>query len=311
MQSDPPPPSATPRPQLYILYKGDPPPPLALTVLQTTTMNAMCRGSPIAFCCCGFCVGADESFRGSFFLGHDSVMMWRKVGGRKHRKASTRQAYLAPPPGRGLVQRRRCGVPIARCPCASARASPQWRPAWESALRGLCPGPPARTRGREGGPHNVTLQSMPRYDPKRARIMFSDSSGPFGADTECRLRAVTWPQYPEAKRGGGGSETGVWGGRMVQQRPQRQQPATLWIGDPGPYLQWPTPPPPFGRCNPPPMEKQKRGAKTAAWWTFIQGKRREGQRSGDRPPAADENNESKGTPPPPPHAAGCSFRPCR
>jgi len=40
------------------------------------------------------------------------------------------------------------------------------------------------------------------------------------------------------------------------------------------------------------MEKQKRRTKTAAWWTFTEGKGREGQRMAIgqwAPPAADEN----------------------
>ena len=48
----------------------------------------------------------------------------------------------------------------------------------------------------------------------------------------------------------------------------------------------------FWSTQPATMEKQKRRTKTAAWWTFTEGKGREGQRMAIcqwAPPAADEN----------------------
>ena len=59
----------------------------------------------------------------------------------------------------------------------------------------------------------------------------------------------------------------------------------------------------FGRRNPPPMQTQEQRTKTAAWWTLIQGKGREGQRMAigrEAPPAADEDNTSATCQPPPP-----------
>ena len=48
----------------------------------------------------------------------------------------------------------------------------------------------------------------------------------------------------------------------------------------------------FWSTQPATMEKQKRRTKTAAWWTFTEGKGREGQQMAIcqwAPPAADEN----------------------
>ena len=48
----------------------------------------------------------------------------------------------------------------------------------------------------------------------------------------------------------------------------------------------------FWSTQPATMEKRKRRTKTAAWWTFTEGKGREGQRmaiSQWAPPAADKN----------------------
>ena len=48
----------------------------------------------------------------------------------------------------------------------------------------------------------------------------------------------------------------------------------------------------FWSTQPATMEKRKRRTKTAAWWTFTEGKGREGQRMAIcqwAPPAADEN----------------------
>ena len=61
----------------------------------------------------------------------------------------------------------------------------------------------------------------------------------------------------------------------------------------------------FWLTQPATMEKWKRRTKTAAWWTFTEGKGREGQRMAIgqwAPPAADENNTPwrHANPPPPP-----------
>ena len=52
----------------------------------------------------------------------------------------------------------------------------------------------------------------------------------------------------------------------------------------------------FYLAQPATMKKQKRRTETAAWWTFIQGKGREGQQMAigqEALPVADKNNESK------------------
>ena len=54
----------------------------------------------------------------------------------------------------------------------------------------------------------------------------------------------------------------------------------------------------FCLTRPATMGKQKRRTKIAAWWTFAQGKGREGKRmaiSQQAPPAADMNNKSMAT----------------
>ena len=51
----------------------------------------------------------------------------------------------------------------------------------------------------------------------------------------------------------------------------------------------------FWSTQPATMEKRKRRTKTAAWWTFTEGKGREGQRMAIcqwAPPAADENTST-------------------
>ena len=77
----------------------------------------------------------------------------------------------------------------------------------------------------------------------------------------------------------------------------------------------------FGVRQPPPLQKQKRRTKTAAWWTFVQGKGREGRRrsatwcrrlqtekptmASCHPPPPTHTCLVCANPPPPPSCAPC------